>query len=115
MPEQADHWSRAARDYEKEFIDPYGPEVRNPLLTALRKRTGPKRKVVADLGCGIGPLLPFLAEHFKTVHAVDFAKGMLTRARERCKDLKNVHFLERNLNDLTPLHGQIDVAVAVNS
>jgi SAM-dependent methyltransferase len=114
MPDQADHWSQAARNYEEDFIDPYRPEVRNPLLTALKELAGPDR-VAADLGCGIGPLLPFFAENFKSVHAVDFASGMLARARERSTELKNVQFLQRNLNDLAPLHGQVDVAVAVNS
>src|SRR5262249_5670270 len=92
MPDQADHWSRAARDYEKEFIDPYGPEVRNPLLAALGKLADPERQVAADLGCGIGPLLPFLSQHFRSVYAVDFAEGMLARAKERCRALKNVKF-----------------------
>jgi SAM-dependent methyltransferase len=114
MPDQAELWSRAARNYEEDFIDPYRPEVRNPLLASLKELAGQER-VAADLGCGIGPLLPFLAGHFKTVYAIDFAAGMLTRARERCGELKNIEFLKRNLNDLAPLHGQVDVAVAVNS
>lgn len=114
MSTQAEHWSRAAVDYEKEFVDPYLPGVRNPLLPALRRWANPER-VVADLGCGIGPLLPFLADHFGTVHAVDFAPGMLQRARERVAARSNVAFHHRPLTDLTPLHGRVDVAVAVNS
>jgi len=49
------------------------------------------------------------------VVAVDFAEGMLARARARCRGLKNVEFLRRALTDLTPLAGQVDAAVAVNS
>ena len=55
--------------------------------------------MAADLGCGIGPLLPWLAGHFGHVHAVDFAEGMLSRARERCAGLANVTFHQRRLND----------------
>jgi SAM-dependent methyltransferase len=40
---------------------------------------------------------------------------MLARARQRCAELANVEFLQRDLTDLAPLAGQIDVAVAVNS
>jgi SAM-dependent methyltransferase len=40
---------------------------------------------------------------------------MLARARPRCRGLGNVHFLERSLTDLAPLHGRLDAAVAVNS
>jgi SAM-dependent methyltransferase len=115
MTTQAQHWSKAAASYEADFIDPYRKDVRNPLLARLRKLADPKRGVVADLGCGIGPLLPTLAERFHTVHAVDFAEGMLQRARERCTGLTNVTFHHCALTDLTPLHRTLDVAVAVNS
>jgi SAM-dependent methyltransferase len=114
MPSQDHFWSKVAPAYETEFIDPYRSDVRNPLLDRLRQLAGPRR-TVADLGCGIGPLLPFLAKHFGTVHAVDFAAGMLQRARAHCKGLKNVAFLEQRLTDLEPLAGRLDVAVAVNS
>jgi SAM-dependent methyltransferase len=115
MQRQDESWSRAAGFYEKEFVDPYLPGVRNPLHAALRKLARKGAKVVADLGCGIGPLLPFLAEHFGAVHAVDFAAGMLERARQRCPDAAHVHFHQRSLLDLAPLHGKLDVAVTVNS
>jgi SAM-dependent methyltransferase len=115
MADQAESWSRAASSYEEEFVDPYRADVRSPLLDALRRLAGPAARTVADLGCGIGPLLPFLAEHFPTVYAVDFAPGMLERARQRCAGLKNVHFLQHRLTDLAVLAGRVDVAVAVNS
>jgi SAM-dependent methyltransferase len=114
MSEQAHHWSRAAEGYEEAFIDPYLPEVRNPLRQAVAKLAD-RRKTVADLGCGIGPLLPFLAERFERVIAVDFAEGMLARARERCRELANVEFHKSDLTDLREFAGQVDVAVAVNS
>lgn len=112
---QDQFWSEAARDYENEFIDPYRADVRNPLRRLLVRLAERGRQTVADLGCGIGPLLPFLAERFREVIAVDFAEGMLARARERCAGLANVAFLQRSLTDLTPLAGRLDVAVAVNS
>jgi SAM-dependent methyltransferase len=115
MPDQAQYWSRAADVYEKEFIDPYLPGVRNPLRQTLAELPNTKMQTVADLGCGIGPLLSFLAERFQRVFAVDFAEGMLQRARERCANLRHIEFLQRSLTDLGPLKGQVDVAVAVNS
>ena len=114
MPNQDQYWSQAARSYEKDFIDPYRKDVFNPLLTVLA-RLAHKKKTAADLGCGIGPLLPFLAERFAAVHALDFAEGMLARARERAAPLDNVRFLQGSMTDLEGLHGRIDVALAVNS
>jgi SAM-dependent methyltransferase len=114
MDDQALAWSRAAEVYEKEFIDPYADSANNRVLQALDGIDGTEL-TAADLGCGIGPLLPRLAARFKRVVAVDFAAGMLQRAKERCTRLTNVAFEQRPLTDLTPLHGAIDVAVAVNS
>jgi SAM-dependent methyltransferase len=115
MPDQAHFWSKVAKSYEEDFIDPYRPAVRSPLLDALRGFANPEKNVIADLGCGTGPLLPFLAERFRYVFAVDFAEGMLDRARERCRGVSNVEFLQLPLTNLGRLAGQIDVAVAVNS
>jgi SAM-dependent methyltransferase len=115
MSDQADAWSGVAGDYEREFIDPYRPGVRNPLRPVLRRVPAASSLTVADLGCGIGPLLPFLSRRFAAVWAVDFAEGMLARARRRCRKLANVQFLQASFTDLAALHGRLDVAVAVNS
>jgi SAM-dependent methyltransferase len=112
MSNQAHHWSATADRYEAEFIDPYRVIGPHPLLDALRELGG--ERTVADLGCGVGPLLPFLSQHFRRVLAIDFAEGMLARALAQCKDLNNVEFQQRALTDLDGL-GAIDVAVAVNS
>jgi SAM-dependent methyltransferase len=114
MSEQERHWSEAAEAYEEVFIDPYLPDVRNPLRRAIAELAD-KQKTVCDLGCGVGPLLPFLAERFGRVLAIDFAEGMLNRARDCCRGLANVEFLQRDMTDLTDLAEQVDVAVAVNS
>jgi SAM-dependent methyltransferase len=114
MPDQSQHWSRAAATYEEDFIDPYLPGVKNPLPAALVALASP-RKTAADLGCGVGPLLPTLAGQFGRVIAVDFADAMLERARERCRGLANVEFVQRSLTDLSPLAATLDAAVAVNS
>ena len=115
MSDQAHHWSKSAARYEEEFVDPYRRAEDNPLLDAIANVPDAATKTVADLGCGIGPLLPTLAVHFGRVVAVDFAAGMLDRARERCASLTNVEFVQRDLADLSILAGAVDVAVAVNS
>ncbi len=114
MNSQSDYWSDAASRYEEEFIDPYHLQSSSPLLLALAKIDG-TGKVVADLGCGIGPLLPILADQFLLVHAVDFAPGMLERARQRCANRSNVLFHQCRFSDLSSILREIDVAVAVNS
>src|SRR5262249_48832378 len=95
--DQSRAWSDVADRYEREFVDPYQRARRNPLLEHLAAIEGAAKKTVADLGCGIGPLLPRLAEQFRRVVAVDFAPGMLARARARCGGYRNVEFLEGDL------------------
>ncbi len=113
--DQPERWSSAARRYEEDFIDPDKPGIRNPVRPALARLAEAGSKIVVDLGCGTGPLLPFLASRFKQVIAIDFAEGMLSRARERCQALANVRFERQSLMDLSALTTPVDVAVAVNS
>ncbi len=117
LQNQDQHWSQHAEKYDEVFLDPYLPGVENPLLPALDSIADAGRKTVADLGCGTGPLLPFLAERFERVYALDFAAGMIERARARLQsaDGRRVTFLQRPMDQLEDLDGQLDVAVAVNS
>jgi len=115
MSEQARAWSRSAQRYEQLFIDPYRADAHNPILAVLARIQQPESKVAADLGCGTGPLLPLLSHLFQRVVAIDFAEGMLARARERCQQCVNVEFREHILTELSPFVGQFDVAIAVNS
>jgi SAM-dependent methyltransferase len=111
------HWSRHAARYDEVFLDPYAPGVDNPLWAALAALADARQKTVADLGCGTGPLLPHLVQRFDRVIALDFAPGMIARARERLGPgaAPSVRFLQRPMHQLEDLAGQIDVAVAVNS
>lgn len=107
-------WNAISRDYFSEIISPFQPGVINPLRKFLGKLPRRKRLNVGDLGCGIGNLLPFLCPRFKKVYAVDFAKGMLDQCRQR-HAFRNLKYVQRSIADLKPLHGKLDVAVAVNS
>ena len=115
--DQDRHWSRHAPGYEDVFLDPYGPGVENPLWAALDAIPEPGSKTIADLGCGTGPLLSRLLDPFGRVLALDFAEGMLDRARARIgpRAAARVEFLNRPMHELGDLAGQLDVAVAVNS
>jgi SAM-dependent methyltransferase len=114
--QQARLWSRHAADYEEFFLDPYRPDVVNPILRTLAAVDDAKAKSVIDLGCGTGPLLPYLVEHFGRVVALDFAPGMIERSRARLKRRADeVTYLNRRMYELDDQRGELDVAVAVNS
>lgn len=116
LKSQGRQWSRHAAHYDDVFLDPFLPGVENPILPALEAVPKPGESSVIDLGCGTGPLLPHLVERFGTVVALDFAPGMIRRARERLgANADNVAFLERMMHELDDQTGRFDVAVAVNS
>lgn len=114
--DQGRAWSRHATRYDELFLDPFRPGVESPLLPALAALPGRGSLTVADLGCGTGPLLPHLVGAFGRVIAVDFAPGMIAKAKKRLgKAAAEVEFLARPMGDLDDLAERLDVAVAVNS
>jgi SAM-dependent methyltransferase len=84
------------------------------LRSAVERIPGRRGLTVADLGCGDGRLVPFLADRYARVVAVDYAPASLAQARERHPN-ENVQYRRRDLRDLTPFRGAFDVAVAVQS
>ena len=116
LHDQDRHWSRHARRYDEVFLDPFRPEVSNPLTAAIAAIPDPASKSAIDLGCGTGPLLPDLVARFGKVVALDFAPGMIKKARARLgEQAERVTFLTRSMDALDDLVGQFDLAVAVNS
>ena len=110
------HWSRHAARYDDLFLDPFRSDVVNPLRAALDAVSDPESKSVIDLGCGTGPLLPLLASRFGAVTALDFAPGMIERARKRlAPEADHVTFETRPMHQLGDFVGKFDVAVAINS
>lgn len=110
----AQAWDRIAGSYFEEISTPFQAEVVNPLIGYLDELSDREQMTVADLGCGIGNLLPFLAERFKKVFAVDFSEKMLRTAQKNCPH-ENIQFRRQSLTDLSVLHDQLDVVVTVNS
>jgi SAM-dependent methyltransferase len=116
LQNQDRQWSRHAVRYDELFLDAFHPDVENPILGWLEQVPDAARKTVADLGCGTGPLLPYLVGRFERVIALDFAPAMIEHARHRLgPSAARVTFLTRAMHELSDLAGKMDVAVAVNS
>ena len=116
FPNQDRQWSRHATQYDELFLDPFRSGVDNPLLDWLAQVPDAGRKTVIDLGCGTGPLLPLLIERFGEVHALDFAPGMIKRAKRRLgKHASRVRFHTAPMHEIDQLGVSFDVVAAVNS
>ena len=107
-------WDEISSDYLAHIVSPFDRGTSNPLFRELRSVEDASSKTVADLGCGVGTLLPFLTEHFGSVVAVDFSRGMLRQARAKT-NAPNVSFRRADLSDLSAFRGKFDVAAAINS
>ena len=57
---------------------------------------------VLELGCGTGKNTVWLAEHARSVTAMDFSDGMIVLARRRVPDAANVRFLRHDARDPWP-------------
>src|SRR5690242_17120968 len=107
-------WDRMAADYFAEVVSPFSTGIPARLVRALDAVPGAAAKTAADLGCGIGTLLPALAARFRRVVGIDFSPAMLARARATCRD-RRVSVARADLADLRAFHGRLDVAVTVNA
>jgi SAM-dependent methyltransferase len=108
-------WDRVAENYFAEVVSPFfGSTVPPALRRALDAIPAARRKTVADLGCGIGTLLPTLADRFRRVLAIDFSPAMLARARAACR-AAHVSVHRADLADLRHFRARLDVAVTVNA
>ena len=92
-------WDEISKDYLAHIVSPFDSGTVNPLFRQLLSIDNIRDKTVADLGCGVGTLLPFLSRNFGRVVAIDFSSGMLRRAR-RTAPFPNVTFCEADMTDL---------------
>jgi SAM-dependent methyltransferase len=107
-------WDRVAHDYFTAVVSPFRSGVPRPLQRALDALPSTHRHTAADLGCGIGTLLPTLAHRFERVLGIDFSPAMLARARAGCP-ARHVSLHRADLADLRRFRGRLDVAVTVNA
>ncbi len=108
-PEDWDRWL-AAQDGPRLALPDTVFEIERWLGRLPRRET----KTIADLGCGLGERLPLLAARFGEVIAVDYAPASMARLRRRYHNL-GIEFRRRDLRDLCPFYGRLDVAIAIDS
>jgi ubiquinone/menaquinone biosynthesis C-methylase UbiE len=108
-------WDKISKSYYEEILSPIKNSEDKFLFEDLNKIENKENKKVINLGCGIGDIEKFLSNNFKSVLSVDFSEGMIEKAKEKNKDLKNVSFLISDIEKLPAFHNQFDIAIAVNS
>lgn len=108
-------WDTYSRYYDSVYrLMPY----RKMLWDAYQELELAPGMRLLDAGCGTGNFEHFIAEKNHPpveIDAVDFSPAMLTRAREKCRDLDHVRFSQANLNERLPFEdGTFDRIISVN-
>jgi ArsR family transcriptional regulator len=96
----AGQWDRLRREL-------YGEHFGSAAMLALL----PRDYVVADLGCGTGPVSEQVAPHVGKVIGVDSSDAMLEAARGRLKGLDNVDLRQGDLTSIPIDDASVDAAV----
>src|SRR5688500_8869492 len=75
-----------------------------------------QKRVVLDIGCGIGRIAAELAPRVKAVYGIDVSGGMIDAALRRCAPLGNVQLLKGSGRDLREYPDAFfDTALAVDT
>lgn len=99
----------AAGQWDKLRGELYGRNFSTAALLALL----PTNLVVADLGCGTGPLIAELSPHVAKIIGVDNSADMLKAAKKRLADAGNVELRRGDLTALPIDAGTCDAALLV--
>ncbi len=111
----SENWDKYAKNYHEHIISPLQSKINNPIFHLIKNIQKSEEMIAADLGTGIGDLLPFLSEQFNKVYALDFSENMISIAKEKNKHAGNIIFKRCDMKELTKLKLNLDVAIAVNS
>lgn len=75
-----------------------------------------QKRVVLDIGCGIGRIAAELAPRVREVHGIDVSGRMIETALRRCAALSNVRLMKSSGRDLHEFANQsVDAAIAVDT
>lgn len=83
-------WNKLAGRFESEACDISREESGAAVKRTFALAKLPKRAVLVDMGCGIGTFIRDYGDRFAEIHGVEYAAGILARAKQRCTNIENV-------------------------
>ncbi len=117
LPDGAIDWDLVGVRYHDHVLSPFAPEMvesRNLLLNALRTMDLHGLRV-ADLGCGPGNLMPYLAGRVERITLVDLSERSLELAEAAAEEAEIAAEVYRQDLRSLEIPGQFDIVVSVNS
>jgi len=107
------YWDSKARTYDEEIFSSIH-EDKNGVIKRTISKYASKKHAAADLGCGTGFYLPYLASKFRNVYACDLSPGLIQKAKKRCADRDNIVFCVRDLSKKKFKLAGVKFAVSAN-
>lgn len=107
------YWDSLAPCFEQSVMQVAEHDLDSTLKDEIR-RVAKGRRLAADLGCGVGSLLPLLCRSFSTVYAVDYSPALLQEAKNRVTS-PNIQFIQHNLAGDKSMPWVADVTFCVNA
>ncbi|HXL99580.1 MAG TPA: class I SAM-dependent methyltransferase [Rhizomicrobium sp.] len=109
-------WNRLAKRFESEACDISREESGNQVRRYVARARIPKKNgVLVDLGCGVGTFIREFGHRFGEVVGVEYAAGIIARAKARCADMDNVTWRNAGVAQAAARIGQrSDLTVCMN-
>lgn len=79
------------RDQDDEEFFATAKDLVRELTTELKRLPANQRGRALEIGCGPGRLLRPMSRHFAEIHGVDVSDAMITKAKEKLRDIPNAH------------------------
>jgi len=106
-------WDEVAATFEEDIFSVHAND-RLGLIAERVRRFGAKDRAAADLGCGIGRMLPLLAECFGEVYAMDISSECLAVAERKNEQIRNIHYQHADLSGSLESLAPVDLALCIN-
>jgi len=107
-------WDRIAATFEEDVFNVPANDRLGLIAAFVRGHAG-KDRAAADMGCGIGRTLPLLADHFGTVHALDFSSACLAVAERDNIVRSNIRYHHLDLATAEAPFGPVGLVLCINA
>lgn len=109
-------WNRLAKTFETEACDISREESGDQVKRYVARARIPKKNgVLVDLGCGVGTFIAQYGPRFGEVVGVEYAAGIIARARKRCARMDNITWHNSGIGQAAKRIGRrADLAVCMN-
>jgi len=108
-------WDQISSEFEDLVCDITRTDLKDGLSRYVKSVPTSKHAVLVDLGCGIGSFIKKFGGHFHEIIGVEFAPGIIARAKRSFKNASNITWFTMDINRSARKIGpRADLTVCLN-